>query len=286
MPIPPISAPPELRRAEAEHVIVHAARVDGTLPIVVAFSERAGGVSRTPYDSLNLAAHVGDDPASVDENRTRFLGALGLAHLRSRLTLSRQVHGVRIAEVAPAEVGAGAYAALGRPPLPDADALLTLEPDVPLMLLFADCVPIVLVAPAVPAAAVVHAGWRGLSAGIVRMAVEGLSAAAVGSDLFAYVGAHIQACCYEVGPEVHESFEQRSLLSGSSGKLSAVCGPLDLSAAVVADLVRAGVPVQQQVHLGICTADSVGQFFSYRAESGRTGRHGALVVIDGGTRRP
>lgn len=240
--------------------------------IVVAFSERMGGVSDEPYESLNLAAHTGDDPASVNENRARFLGALGLGDAESRLTTAEQVHGSQIADVTPDLAGSGATAG-GRPPVAETDALLTREVDTPLMLFFADCVPVVLVSETARAIAVVHAGWKGAVAGIVGTAARALlGAAGDPADLVAYVGPHIRECCYEVGPEIVSQFATMFVT------IPRASGRLDLAAAVAEDLVRAGVPEERQCHLGICTAHNTDRFYSYRAE-GRTGRHAALAAI-------
>lgn len=256
-------------------VAFHIAReLADTSGILVAFTERAEGVSEPPYASLNLAAHVGDDPAHVDANRERACDALGIAPLRDRLVTAEQVHGVRIAQVreSDAESGAGA-APSSAPPLPACDALVTAAVGVPLMLFYADCVPVVLVNAEARAVAVVHAGWRGSLAGIVGDAVRELARVCGGSgEIGAFVGPHIGACCYEVGVEIVSQFANRFVT------LSRVSDRLDLAAVVTEDLVRAGVVEERQWHLGICTAHNTEHFYSYRAE-GRTGRHAALAVL-------
>lgn len=246
-----------------------------TRGVTLAFSERTGGASKLPYASLNLAAHVGDDPASVDENRRRFLEALGLGHLAQRLVTAEQVHGEQVRLIRPADAGSGARAASGAEPVAATDALITDEHDIPLMLLFADCVPVILVAPG-PVVAVVHAGWRGALAGLPGIAVSRLAAQA-GCDparISAYVGAHIGACHYEVGYEILSQFVNRF---GTVAR--AESGGLDLGAVVTRNLTDAGVPSCSIALLGMCTADQTDRFFSYRAEGGLTGRHAALVCI-------
>ena len=242
--------------------------------ILVAFSERTGGVSAAPYVSLDLAGHAGDDPVAVDENRSRLFGALDIVGLRERLVTAEQVHGIRIAQVREADAGSGAGTAPGAaPPMPACDALWTQEAGVPLMLLYADCVPVVLVHAEARAIAVVHAGWRGALEGIVGSAARELAYACGGPDgLTAFVGPHIGPCCYEVDPVIMSQFTNRfATLSRASDRL-------DLAAVVSEDLVRAGVAEERQWHLGICTAHNTEHFYSYRAE-GRTGRHAALVVL-------
>jgi YfiH family protein len=241
---------------------------------VVAFSERGGGVSSGPFASLNLAAHVGDVASDVDENRTIFLRALDLAAERASVTCAEQVHGSAIASVSAADAGSGAFATDGRP-VPATDALVTSASRVPLMLFYADCVPVVLVAPG-PVVAVVHAGWRGALDSLPGKAVAALSSAA-GSDpaeTVAYIGAHIGACHYEVGEDILSQFAN---VFGTFARADS--GRLDLDAVVIASIESAGVASCNIARLGVCTAEATDHFFSYRAEGGVTGRHAALACI-------
>lgn len=238
----------------------------------IAFSERIGGVSQPPWATLNLAGHVGDEPVHVDRNRDLLLESIGIGALRDRLTTAEQVHGTAVARVGTATAGSGAYAARGRAPVPATDALWTTERGLPLLLMFADCVPVILVRPSIPAVAVVHAGWRGAAAGVIEAAAAELAAIPGPDDLVAYVGPHIGSCCYEVGPECVSHFDNTFVT------ITAASTRLDLGAAVAHTLERSGVPKGRQCHLGICTAHNTDRFFSHRAE-GLTGRHGALAVI-------
>ena len=126
------------------------------------FTERTGGVSSEPYASLNLGSHVNDDPAAVEENRRRVLAAVGAGEFARNLVVPNQVHGdvvqvVRSAD--PAELDAvRARAAEG------ADAVVCVAPRVPVMLMFADCVPVIITGPG--GFAVAHSGGRGTYAGI------------------------------------------------------------------------------------------------------------------------
>lgn len=256
--------------------------------IRIAFTERCGGVSVGPYESLDLAAHVGDDADAVDENRSRLLDALGAGALRDRLTCAEQVHGAESAVVGEAQAGSGAFAAGGRPSIPGVDALMTTMTGVPLALFFADCVPVVLVARGpVPAVAVVHAGWRGAVAGITAHAARRLSALAgcPPCELIAYVGPHVGRCCYQVGAEVAEAFDATGVMASAvipddDATDGTSCPRLDLAEAVAASLMDAGVPRHAQCHVGLCTADNTDRFFSYRASGGVTGRHSALALIE------
>ncbi len=249
--------------------------------VLVAFSKRAGGFSTGDYAGLNLAAHVGDDAELVDANRTALLASLGIAHDRERLTTAHQVHGTAIGQVGEDEIGAGAFAEEGsRPSVRDADGLMTVASDVPLMLCFADCVPIILVATKpVVAVVVAHAGWRGALAGIAGAAARALAARAgcETADLVAYVGPHIGACHYEVAPELLSQFVH------TFGTIAAAQGRLDLGAVVSESLNGVGVPISSQCSANVCTAERTDVFFSHRAE-GPTGRHGALACILGDPR--
>jgi YfiH family protein len=271
-----------LVRQQAGDIAVH---VDPWLRehhgILVAFSERSGGRSLPPFASLNLAGHVGDDPLRVDDNRALLLAALGIEPVRAHLTVPEQVHGSVVRQAAGAIVGMGAFARAGAPPpVPAADALLTLEPDTPLMLCFADCVPVVLVALGPKrAVAVVHAGWRGALSRIADEAACRLAAAAgcPPEELLAYIGPHIGGCHYEVGDEVLSQF------TDAFGSIAAAQGRLDLGAVVSQSLNGVGVPFSSQVRSTLCTAERTDAFYSHRAE-GPTGRHGALACILGSSR--
>lgn len=243
--------------------------------VVFGFSERSGGVSGSPYTSLDLAAHVGDDPVHVDENRARLLKAVGLIAFRGRLTVPDQVHGDRVSVVDSLTAGSGGRASGGRPPIPGTDALVTTEPGIPLMLCFADCVPIVLLAPG-PGVAVAHAGWRGALdsiAGTTACELARVAGCRV-SELTAYIGAHIRACHYSVSPDIMSQF------CNTFGTVArADSGGLDLDAVVTASLVDAGVAPCSIARLGTCTSEATDRFFSYRAEDGRTGRHSAFACV-------
>lgn len=246
--------------------------------LLVAFSSRAGGKSREPYASLNLAAHVGDEPGAVDENRCALMRALDVEPLRDRLTTAEQVHGLSVREVAGSTVGMGAFARHdGPPPLPTCDALVTVEANAPLMLLYADCVPVVLVAAAPrPGVAVVHAGWKG-ALGRLPGKVAVRLAERVGCtprDLLVFIGPHIGPCHYEVDPGRLSQFRE------AFGSIASARGRLDLGAVVSESLSEVGVLLDNVVAAGVCTAESTDTLYSFRAE-GRTGRHAAVAAILG-----
>jgi YfiH family protein len=267
---------PQLQRvASGDLAIWTDVRLEREAGVIVAFSERTGGVSLPPFASLNLAAHVGDAPRAVDTNRERLLSAVGIPQFLAWLTVPSQTHGHVIAQVGDSTRGSGARAASGLPPLACTDALVTAEQGVPLMLCFADCVPVVLVAPG-PVVAVVHAGWRGALAALPGVAVRSACgiAGCDASEIRAYIGPHIRACHYKVDDTIMSQFVN------TFGTLArADSGGLDLEFAVTASLIDAGVARCSIARLGTCTAEASDRFFSYRAEQGLTGRHAAIACI-------
>ena len=251
----------------------------GRSGILVAFSTRLGGFSTRPYAGLNLAGHSGDYPGSVDQNRRTLLGTLGLDAFR--LVTAEQVHGERLAVVTVADAGRGARVTGGAGPIPEVDAMITSAKDLPLMMMYADCVPVVLVARGPRrAVAVVHAGWRGALSRLPAKAAACLAetAGCPASDLMAYVGPHICERCYEVGEDVASSFEDEFPNTSPSVSIRSAPPRVDLGAAVVSALADAGLRPERVIGLGMCTNENLSLFYSYRAE-GVTGRHGALAAV-------
>ena len=210
----------------------------------VRFTTRAGGVSEGPYASLNLGRWTDDDPAAVEENRRRAADGAPIA-------FARQVHGTDV------------IALDGAPPadrIADADGVVTRAHGVAAMVLTADCVPVALAAP--DAVAMVHAGWKGLSGGVLE---AGVAALRTDGPIHAAIGPAAGACCYEVGPEVAERFPDWAL----NGRL------LDLKAVAASRLRAAGVADVLDVHR--CTMCEPDVFFSHRASGPVTGRQGGLA---------
>ncbi|MCA9606969.1 MAG: peptidoglycan editing factor PgeF [Myxococcales bacterium] len=224
------------------------------------FSTREGGVSEGPFGSLNLARTVGDDPAHVAENARRFAKALG----GPRLFEVSQVHGRVVVEVGAAPVEAV------RPV--EADGLVAAQPGDAVAVRTADCVPILLGNVETGAVAAVHAGWRGVEARIVAVAVARLGAP---SALVAAIGPHIRLDAFEVSEEVAERIT--AVAHGTVVVEARDPRPhVDLAAAVRAQLAHAGVERVDDV--GGCTHAEPARFFSHRRDAGRTGRHLSAIV--------
>jgi YfiH family protein len=220
-------------------------------PYEVVFSTREGGVSEGPWASLNLGRMTDDEPERVEENRR--LLCEEVAADPETLALNYQYHS---ADVLRARPGARDDRA---------DGLWTDEPGLPVLALSADCLPIALARTngSEPALAVLHAGWRGLLAGIAQAGVGALG----GRPVAAIVGPGIGPCCYEVGPEVSVQFDEDLTSSGH----------LDLWTAAERALKAAGcVSVER---LDLCTACAPDRFFSHRRDRGVTGRQGVIGVV-------
>lgn len=225
----------------------------------VAFTTRAGGVSEGAFASLNLGILTDDDPAAVRENRRLLCEAVGVDS--ARLALNRQRHGPVVRRAAPG----------GDAPPPPADGLWSDEPGQPMLVLAADCAPLALARAGggPPAAAILHAGWRGLLAGVVAQGAAALG----GGRLAAAVGPAIGPCCYEVGEEVAAPFRAAFGADVVRG------GRLDLWTAAERALRAAGAARVDRFDL--CTACDARRFFSHRRDAGRTGRQGAIAVVAG-----
>jgi len=221
----------------------------------VAFTTRVGGVSEGPYASLNLGRKSGDEPERADENRRIACEAIG-ADL-TRLALNYQVHSSRVLRAIAAVRGE------------HADGLWTDESELPILAMSADCLPIVVarVDTGSPAVAVLHAGWKGLLAGIVAEGAEALG----GATLTAAIGPAIGPCCYEVGEEVAAPYRERF------GDDVVREGRLDLWTSAERALRAAGV---DRIHrFDRCTSCEPETFFSHRRDAGRTGRQGVIAYV-------
>jgi hypothetical protein len=217
---------------------------------VVAFTTRIGGVSDGVYESLNLTRGTGDDADRVEENRRLACESLGLPP--ERLAFNRQVHSPTVHRAHPG--------ARGEP----GDGLWTDEPQLPILAMSADCLPIAVVRTEGPRAiAVLHAGWRGLAEGVIANGVGRLGDGAKA----AVIGPAIGPCCYEVGPEVSELFDDDLTVERK----------LDLWAAAERALRAAGVEHVERVDL--CTRDHPQLFFSHRRDGRARGVQGVIGAV-------
>jgi len=219
---------------------------------------REGGVSAPPYDSLNLADHVGDLPAAVARNRLTLAQQLGLP--RQPVWL-QQVHGDRVVDAACSES------------CPAADASFSRVRDVVCAVLTADCLPVLFCDRAGSRVAAAHAGWRGLAGGVLERTVAALDAAP--DDLLAWLGPAIGPQVFEVGDEVREAFvgqhadAEQAFSRQANGRWLAdiyLLGRIRLLAMGVTAIYGGG----------LCTYSDRDRFYSYRRDP-VTGRMASLI---------
>ena len=233
----------------------------------IAFMMREGGTSVGPYASLNTGDHVEDDMAHVLRNRAIALEALGAPN--APVIVPNQVHGTNIVR---ATTQADVPFAIEQAQT-GVDAVVVDAPGVVALLNFADCLPLIIVAPS-GRFAVVHAGWRGALAGIAGKAVRALAdGAGDASALNAYIGPHIRSECFETGAEIAGQFADRYGSDVLEGKRH-----VSLARVVANDLMGAGLAGERIADAGVCTVCNAERFFSYRASGGVCGRQAAAAV--------
>ncbi|MGH8302933.1 MAG: peptidoglycan editing factor PgeF [Steroidobacteraceae bacterium] len=229
-----------------------------------AFTLRSGGVSRPPFDGFNVAAHVGDDPRAVAENRAALRASLQLPAEPAWL---EQVHGHRVVDLD----GATSH----EPPGP-ADGAVTRTAGRVCVIQVADCMPVLLAAADGSAVGAAHAGWRGLAGGVLEATVQGMNTPP--GKLLAWMGPAIGQAHFEVGEEVRDAF-----LAADAGAAAAFIAnergrwQCDLYALARRRLGALGLTSIQGG--GWCTYADSARFFSYRRD-GRCGRMAALIWRD------
>ena len=238
--------------------------LEATRIVTAGVSLRHGGVSRSPYASLNLAEHVGDDPSAVAANRAILFQKTGLTNLR----YCRQVHGTDVINIVDQVPSTPTL-------LPEADALVTAQRDVALAIFTADCIPIFILDVKTPAIGIAHAGWRGT---LARIAVNTLARmktlfGTVAANCQIHLGPSIQKCCYTVSEELLTQFTDHFGSTVRSGT------NLSLQSANVNQLLEIGLPTAAISVSPFCTACRTDLFYSHRAEDGQTGRMLSFIKL-------
>ena len=219
------------------------------------FLGRRGGVSTGPYQSLNLAYWVGDERAHVDENWRRLRQVIG----ETPIARCHQVHGTSVRIVTRKNLAEK----------PEGDGMVTVDPEILLAVASADCVPILMTDVEGKMVGAIHAGWRGVIAGIAEEGVRAMeSLGARLHEIRAALGPSIGQCCFEVDDELAQRFagevagSERHSRPGRPGK-----SHLDLRAIVTDQLMRAGLPRESITSVGPCTKCANDHFFSRRAHA-------------------
>ncbi|MCK4535412.1 MAG: peptidoglycan editing factor PgeF [Desulfuromonadales bacterium] len=243
-------------------------------PVVAGFTTRHGGVSRAPFNSLNLGTNTADLEAHAEANRAAMARAFDLPpHL---LLTVRQVHGTGILAVNEPNFDLSHFLRV------ESDAIITNQSGIMAGVLVADCFPVVLYDPDGPAAGVVHAGWKGAAAGLIGQTVQAMQ------DLFgsrpdrlrAAIGPGIGAHSYEVDRPVRDAFRE------GSGQWERIASEtrlghwqLDLRLSCLLQLEKAGIARNSVDIVDECTCCHKEKFFSHRRDNGRTGRQMGFVLL-------
>jgi YfiH family protein len=242
-------------------------------------TSRDGGISSPPYNSLNLGLHTADNPAHVLTNRK--LLAEGTGIMPEKFLYASQVHSgdVKVIDQATIESGILTYN-------PRTDATVTALPGICLMVMVADCVPLLLFDPVKRVSAVIHAGWRGtvqhITSNTIRAMIQHFRCDP--ADIIAGIGPSIGPCCYEVGEETRSVVEQS--FGTSDGFLvyhnRSKKPHFDLWFANRMQLTEQGVMTENIETAGLCTLCRQDIFFSSRASAGLTGRFAAgIYMVEG-----
>jgi YfiH family protein len=236
--------------------------IDWDLPpgVRAAFTTRLGGVSAAPWDSFNLATHVGDVPEHVAANRARLRELLGLAAEPAWLN---QVHGVDVADL---------DAGVGDSPV-TADASVTTKRGVACVVMVADCLPVLFTTRDGSRVGAAHAGWRGLAGGVIEQTVRALGVP--GGELRAWLGPAISREHFEVGEDVREEFVRRDTGARAYFDRNAR-GRWQADLAGLARRRLGLIGVSDITGGGLCTYSDRYRFYSHRRD-GKGGRLGSLI---------
>lgn len=233
------------------------------------FTTRHGGISRPPYNGNNLAFHVGDKAEDVLVNHMELARELGYEH--ASLVHMRQIHSDIIVVVDP-EVDN-----FENPP--ECDALITDRPDIPLMVMTADCTPVLLFDPVRNVIAVAHAGRAGAVKRIVPKTIEKMCSdfASRVEDIAVVLGPSIGGCCYEVGAKIAQEVTEEGYGFAVIAKEGRYY--LEVNAIIKKQLEAAGIKNENLEDLNICNACENETFFSYRADRQKTGRIAGVLML-------
>lgn len=241
------------------------------------FTTRHEGVSRPPYNSLNLGTNTEDAPHNVEGNRSILTRAFGLS--LEKLVTVRQTHGSDILVIDEPNEDFSHFLGI------EADAIITNQPGVMIGVTVADCVPILLADPVKQVVAAVHAGWQGTAARITEQTISGMQRlfGSKPNDLLAAIGPCIAPCCYEVDQPVKDRFTA----NGTPWEpVAEATSPghwrLDMALANRLQLEEAGVPSAAIQTAGTCVCCHKELYFSYRRDGGETGRQIGFIMLSAG----
>jgi len=241
---------------------------------VQGFTTRHEGISRPPYNSLNLGTTTLDQQHNVEGNRSLLARAFGVT--QAALVTVRQVHGNDILVIDEPNEDNSHFLTV------ECDAIISNQPDILLGVCVADCVPVLLLDPVKRVVAAVHAGWQGTASALVAKTVSAMKShfGCNPATLQAAIGPCISQCCYEVDGPVRQAFAPTAL---SWEALTVPAGDgkwrLDLAGANRELLIAAGVPGAAVQVADMCVCCQREQFFSYRRDNGETGRQMGFIML-------
>ncbi len=232
------------------------------------FTTRHGGVSTAQHSSYNVAFHVGDDPDSVKANHIHLAQAVG--YDLKRLVHMRQTHSDKIVIVRDEHMFINP---------PECDAIITNQPDIPLMVMTADCTPVLLYDPSHHVIAAIHAGRAGAFQAIVSKSVQKMQEtfSCEPSEILAVLGPSIHSCCYDVGEKIAQEAEEKGFEYAVTFKGGHYY--LDVNRIIKRQLERASLISEHIEDLSLCTSCEHEAFFSYRADKQQTGRMAAVIML-------
>jgi YfiH family protein len=247
---------------------------DGPGCSVQGFTTRHEGVSRTPYNSLNLGTNTPDQPHSVEGNRSLLARAFGIT--QEKLVTVKQTHGSDILVIDEPNDDVSHFLGI------EADAIITNQPGIMIGVCVADCAPILLMDQEKQVIAAVHAGWQGTASKVVTKTVAGMKSlfACNPENIQAAIGPCIGKCCYEVDAPVRQAFIQNGVdwLSCSEQGGESLWR-LDLATANRDLLVAAGLPAERVQLSDACVCCHRELYFSYRRDEGETGRQMGFIML-------
>ena len=254
--------------------------LDDTNLVMNAFTTRFGGVSESPFDDLNLAYNIGDKVSCVTENRKIISGTLGIKY--KNLVSAQQVHEDKIAIVRKEDKGKGAFKYSKG--IAQTDALITDIPGIPLLMCYADCVPIFILDPVKKAIALIHSGRRGTELELVLKTLFKMKKIfeTNPNSCWAAIFPSIGPCCYSIKEpnKIDAYWLNEDKYNGEPISLQNKSGrSLDLRKANYGQLIKGGVERENIFVSEICTADHPELFFSYRRDKGNTGRMAAIFML-------
>jgi len=254
--------------------------LDNTNLVINAFTTRFGGVSESPFNSLNLAYNVGDKESRVAENRKIILDVLNIDY---RDTVSaQQAHKDRIALVRKEDKGKGAFKYSNG--IAQTDALITDIPGIPLLMCYADCVPVFILDPVKKAIALIHSGRRGTELELTLKTLFKMIKIFETNPRFclAAIFPSISPCCYSITEpnKIDGYWLNEDKYNGEPISMQNKSGrSLDLKKANRLQLIKVGLQEKNIFINEICTADHPELFFSYRRDKGNTGRMAAILML-------